>query len=192
VHFVVLPIATGWKISRSRERFSLVSTGGVEISIANPSRCLYDCLRRAGKVPEALGQSKTKIVKDPSTAGRLAPERATFQRGIDFPRGLLPNPSWVGCCCAYRRVSGGRSVEFAQGLFLDSSQRSSDGRKRLFGSSQIRIGMTTASVFSSLGGVIRAGERSSWNESRTSFDWIAPIASSMYRALNPTVNASPA
>ncbi len=43
---------------------------------------------------------------------------------------------------------------------------------------QILIGITTASVFSSSGGVIREGESSSWKENRISFIWIALIASS--------------
>ena len=58
--------------------------------------------------------------------------------------------------------------------------------------SQIRIGITTARVFSSSGGVIRDGESSSWNAKRISFIWIALIASIRYFALNPIVSSSPA
>lgn len=57
---------------------------------------------------------------------------------------------------------------------------------------QIRIGITTASVFSSSGGVIREGDSSSWKEKRISFSPIALIASSRYRALNPIESGSPA
>ena len=57
---------------------------------------------------------------------------------------------------------------------------------------QIRIGITTASVFSSSGGVMREGDSSSWKENRISFNWMALIASSRYRALNPIESGSPA
>ncbi len=42
---------------------------------------------------------------------------------------------------------------------------------------QIRIGITTPRVSSSSGGETRAGESSSWNEKRISFEPTAPMAS---------------
>ena len=120
-------------------------------------------LERAGRVPKPPGSSKGENRRLPCSRGVLRPVNMGFTRIGLFPREKEPSRAE----CALRLSGGGLERVRNSGLFETNPR-----------SAQIRIGMTTARVFSSSGGVTRDGESSSWNENRISFSWTALIASS--------------